>query len=213
MLKCMARIQRAVDGHRDHWRFAVHRLAVQAEANWSPSARITRRQPMRFRRLTKPWNSANGRKAVRSTMCRRANWWEIFGDTNLNALEVAGGTSANQQLKAAVARVDEARATARVARSDLMPSLNFDPEFQPRGVIRPTRIPSFGNITANTFSTPLDLSYEVDLWGRVRRGFPSARADAQASLADYYNVLLTLQADVAQNYFAGCARSTPKSPR
>jgi outer membrane protein, multidrug efflux system len=62
--------------------------------------------------------------------------------------------------------------------------------------------PSFGSITANTFSTPLDLSYEVDLWGRVRRGFESARADAQASLADYYNVLLTLQSDVAQNYFA-----------
>jgi multidrug efflux system outer membrane protein len=56
-------------------------------------------------------------------------------------------------------------------------------------------------VTANTFSTPLDLSYEVDLWGRVRRSFQSARADAQASLADYYNVLLTLEADVAQNYF------------
>jgi multidrug efflux system outer membrane protein len=46
------------------------------------------------------------------------------------------------------------------------------------------------------------LSYEIDLWGRVRRGFESARADAQAALADFYNVLLTLQADVAQNYFA-----------
>src|SRR4029077_7773824 len=56
--------------------------------------------------------------------------------------------------------------------------------------------------TADTFSTPVDLSYEVDLWGRVRRSFESARADAQASLASYYGVLLTLQADVAQNYFA-----------
>ncbi len=63
-------------------------------------------------------------------------------------------------------------------------------------------MPSFGNVTANNFSAPLDLSYEVDLWGRVRRGFQSARADAQASLANFYNVLLTLQADVAQNYFA-----------
>jgi multidrug efflux system outer membrane protein len=48
---------------------------------------------------------------------------------------------------------------------------------------------------------PLDLSYEVDLWGRVRRGFEGARADAAASVAAYHNVLLTLQADVAQNYF------------
>ena len=56
-------------------------------------------------------------------------------------------------------------------------------------------------MTANTWQTPLDLSYEVDLWGRVRRSFESARADAQASLADFDNVLLTLQADVAENYF------------
>jgi hydrophobe/amphiphile efflux-1 (HAE1) family protein/NodT family efflux transporter outer membrane factor (OMF) lipoprotein len=130
----------------------------------------------------------------------KGNWWEIFGDTNLNALE-SQALQANQQLKAAVARVDEARATARIARGDLLPSLNFDPGFQ-RERFSPNENPSFGNVTANTFSTPLDLSYEVDLWGRVRRSFQSARADAQASLADFYNVLLTLESDVAQNYFA-----------
>ena len=130
----------------------------------------------------------------------KGNWWEVFGDTNLNELE-AQALQANQELKAAVARVDQARATARVARSELMPSLSLDPSFD-RQRYSPNANPSFGNITANTFSTPLDLSYEVDLWGRVRRGFQGARADAQASLADYYNVLLTLQSDVAQNYFA-----------
>jgi multidrug efflux system outer membrane protein len=57
-------------------------------------------------------------------------------------------------------------------------------------------------MTANTFRAPLDLSYEIDLWGRVRRGFESARADAQASLAAFHSVLLTLHADVARNYFA-----------
>ncbi|MEI9959711.1 MAG: TolC family protein [Limisphaerales bacterium] len=130
----------------------------------------------------------------------KGNWWEIFGDTNLNALE-AQALSANQQLKAAVARVDQARSTARVARGQLLPSLSLDPSFT-RQRYSPNQNPSFGNVTANTFSTPLDLSYEVDLWGRVRRGFQSARADAQASLAEFYNVLLTLQSDVAQNYFA-----------
>jgi NodT family efflux transporter outer membrane factor (OMF) lipoprotein len=130
----------------------------------------------------------------------KGNWWEIFGDTNLNALE-AQAAQANQELKAAVARVDQARAIARVAHSDLLPGLNLDPSFN-RQRYSPDANPSFGNITANTFSTPLDLSYEVDLWGRVRRGFESARADAQASLAEFYNVLLTLQSDVAQNYFA-----------
>src|SRR5450432_569138 len=130
----------------------------------------------------------------------KGNWWEIFGDPNLNALE-AQALSASQQLKAAVARVDQARATARVARSELLPSLDFDPSYT-RQRYSPNADPSFGNLTANTFSTPLDLSYEVDLWGRVRRGFEGARADAQSSLATFYNVLLTLQSDVAQNYFA-----------
>jgi hydrophobe/amphiphile efflux-1 (HAE1) family protein/NodT family efflux transporter outer membrane factor (OMF) lipoprotein len=130
----------------------------------------------------------------------KGNWWEIFGDTNLNTLE-AQAVSANQQLKAAVARVDQARAIARIARSQLMPNLSLDPSFTREGY-SPNANPSFGNITANTFSAPLDLSYEVDLWGRIRRLFQGARADAQASLADFYNVLLTLQSDVAQNYFA-----------
>ena len=97
--------------------------------------------------------------------------------------------------------MDQARDTARVSRGQLLPSLDLDSNYS-RQRYSPNANPSFGNLTANTFSTPLDLSYEVDLWGRVRRGFESARADAQASLATYYNVLLTLQSDVAQNYFA-----------
>src|SRR5208282_3096611 len=109
----------------------------------------------------------------------KGNWWEVYNDTNLNALE----------------------AQARVARSALLPGLDLAPSFD-RQRYSPNAEPSFGSLTASTFSTPLDLSYEVDLWGRVRRGFESARADAQASLADFYNVLLTLQSDVAQNYFA-----------
>ncbi len=130
----------------------------------------------------------------------KGNWWEIFGDEQLNGLELRA-LQANQELKATVARVDQARATARVARSQLLPTVSFDPSYV-RQRYSPNQEPAFGNITANTFSTPLDLSYEIDLWGRVRRGFQSARADAQASLANFYTVLLTLQADVAQNYFA-----------
>jgi len=130
----------------------------------------------------------------------KGNWWEIYADTNLNTLE-AQALQANQQLKAAVARVDQARATARVARGELLPLITADPSYV-RQRYSPNANPSFGNVTANTFSAPLDLSYEVDLWGRVRRGFESARADAQVSLAEFYNVLLTLQSDVAQNYFA-----------
>ena len=127
-------------------------------------------------------------------------WWEIFGDETLNDLE-SRAAAANQELRAAVARVDQARAVARVARSELLPNLNFDPSYT-RQRFSPNQVPSFGPLTANTFRAPVDLSYEVDLWGRVRRSFESARADAAASLAAFHNVLLTLQADVARNYFA-----------
>src|SRR5204863_6983619 len=130
----------------------------------------------------------------------KGTWWQVFADTTLNDLE-GQALQANQEIKAAMARVEEARATARVARSELMPTLTLDPSFN-RQRYSPNQSPSFGALTANTFHTPLDLSYEVDLWGRVRRGFESTRAEAQGSLASFHNVLLTLEGDLAQNYFA-----------
>jgi hydrophobe/amphiphile efflux-1 (HAE1) family protein/NodT family efflux transporter outer membrane factor (OMF) lipoprotein len=130
----------------------------------------------------------------------KGSWWEVFGDTNLDALEVQA-LQANQELNGAFARLEQSRDAARVARGQLLPQVGLAPGFY-RERYSPNEQPSFGPLTANTFSTPLDFSYEVDLWGRVRRSFESSRADAQASLADYYNVLLTLQSDVAQNYFA-----------
>ena len=129
----------------------------------------------------------------------KGNWWEIFKDEELDRLQTQS-THENQNLRAAMARVNQARATARVARGELLPSLNLGPSWT-RQRFSPNQVPSFGDMTANNFSVPLDLSYEIDLWGRVRRNFESSRAEAQASLADYYNVLLTLQSDVAQNYF------------
>jgi multidrug efflux system outer membrane protein len=130
----------------------------------------------------------------------KGEWWEIFADDTLNDLQ-RRAAGANQELKAAVARVEQSRAVARVARSELLPALSADPSYT-RQRFSPNAVPNFGGITANEFRAPLDLSYEVDLWGRVRRGFESARADAQASLAAFGNVLLSLHSDVAQNYFA-----------
>ncbi len=130
----------------------------------------------------------------------KGNWWELFGDAHLNALET-NAIAGSQDLKAALARLNEARAPARVAHADLLPSASFNPSYQ-RQRYSPNQNPPFGDLTANSFSVPLDLSYEIDLWGEVRRGFESAHADAQASLAEYYNVLLSLQANVAQDYFS-----------
>jgi multidrug efflux system outer membrane protein len=129
----------------------------------------------------------------------RGDWWLVFGDGTLNRLE-AQARQSNQEFQAALARVEQSRAAARVARGALLPNLNADPGFS-RQSYSPNKVPTFGSLTANTFSAPLDLSYEVDLWGRVRRGFESARDEAQASVAALNTVLLTLQADVAENYF------------
>jgi multidrug efflux system outer membrane protein len=130
----------------------------------------------------------------------KGEWWRVFNDEVLNELE-RNATEANQQLKAAVSRVEQARAAARVARSELLPTISAEPSYV-RQHYSQNQVPNFGGITVDTFRAPLDLSYEIDLWGRVRRGFESARADAQASLAALQNVLLTMQSDVAQNYFA-----------
>jgi outer membrane protein, multidrug efflux system len=129
----------------------------------------------------------------------KGNWWKVFGDDALNGLQNRAA-GANQQAKAAVARVDQARATARTARSELLPTLDANPSYRRQKF--PSDQNSSGGLTVNNFQAPLDLSYEIDLWGRVRRSYESTSADSQASVAAYHNVLLVLQADVAQNYFA-----------
>jgi multidrug efflux system outer membrane protein len=127
----------------------------------------------------------------------KGDWWTLFDDPVLNDLE-ARATTANQSLKAAVARVDQSRATARITASQFFPQLSLEPAAQ-RFRTPPTVEPPL--FTATTYTLPLDLSYEVDLWGRVRRSFEAARAEAQASVADYDTILLSLNGDVATNYF------------
>ncbi len=137
----------------------------------------------------------------------KGEWWKIFNDPVLDELET-GAVADNQNLQAAVARVDEARAAARISRSRFFPELSLDPLLmrERTSANQPTPIPipppfTLSSAHLNTFSVPFDLSYEVDLWGRVRRSFEAARAQAEAGASDYQNVLLTLTADVAVNYF------------
>ena len=141
--------------------------------------------------------------AVPRDAAPKGPWWQIFHDTTLDELET-NALADSPTLRAAVARVDRARATARLSRSQFFPQLSLDPvyEYQQSSGHLPTPIPfHIPQARYQTFSVPLDLSYEVDLWGRVRRGFESAGADAQASAADYQSVLLTMTADVAVDYF------------
>jgi multidrug efflux system outer membrane protein len=130
-------------------------------------------------------------------------WWELYADAELDRLQ-AEALNGSQTLKGALARVEQARARARVSRADFFPTLTASPAWQ-RYRTSETTAPSGGfrteSITANEFNLPIDLSYEIDLWGKVRRAFESNRAELLASAAAYQQVLFTLQADVASTYF------------
>ncbi|MDA8388066.1 MAG: efflux transporter outer membrane subunit [Nitrospiraceae bacterium] len=133
----------------------------------------------------------------------KGNWWKIFHDPVLDGLENAAAAG-NQDLSAAMARVEEARAVARQSRSAFFPELSLDPSANRQRTTGhlPTPIPiTVPPAYINTYSVPFDLGYEADLWGRLRRSFEAAGAQAQASAADYQNTLLTLTADVAADYF------------
>jgi multidrug efflux system outer membrane protein len=135
----------------------------------------------------------------------KGNWWEIFGEPELGALETQAST-ANQQLKAAVDRFEEARAVMDVTRAGLFPNLSLSGSYTRQRTSPNTPSVATGRAfghpsTFNDFTVPLDLSYEVDLWGRVRRSVESARAAAQASADDLETIKLMIQAEVAVDYF------------
>jgi hydrophobe/amphiphile efflux-1 (HAE1) family protein/NodT family efflux transporter outer membrane factor (OMF) lipoprotein len=144
------------------------------------------------------YRDAVWKEAAPAELVDKGRWWEIFGDSELNAL-VERATENNHSLRAALMRFEQARAEARVTRTEFFPSLRLQPSFT-RERFSSNQDPNFGLVNATTARMPLDLSYEIDLWGRVRRGFESARASAQASAADYHNALLSVQAEVAQSY-------------
>jgi multidrug efflux system outer membrane protein len=145
-----------------------------------------------------PWKEGQPRDAE-----IKQNFWETFDDAVLTGLEQEATTN-SPDLRAAFERVEESRAVARITRADLFPGVSFDPNAS-RTRYSANRTTQPGSTVlgyaGNDFVLPLDLSYEVDLWGRVRRSFRSAREQAQASAAAYQTVLLSLQADVAKTYF------------
>jgi multidrug efflux system outer membrane protein len=107
---------------------------------------------------------------------------------------------ANRSVEAALARLERARAVARLPKADLLPTLDLNPSY--RNFQRTlSGFGGAGSITNSDFQVPFDLSYEVDLWGRVRRTFEAAHAQAQASQAAYETVLLSVTAEVARTYF------------
>lgn len=144
----------------------------------------------------------NWKIAQPSDEARKGNWWEIFQDPQLNALEEKLSVS-NQSLRAANDRFTEARDALKITRSAKYPlvtvgsSITQYRESRDRALASPTSPLYYSDFLVSGG----DLSYEADVWGRVRHLVESSRAQAQASAADLETVRLSLHAELALDYF------------
>ncbi|CCB85035.1 efflux transporter outer membrane subunit [Parachlamydia acanthamoebae] len=130
------------------------------------------------------------------------NWWEIFDDQRLNNLE-ALAVSNNRNLFAAFERVQEARYRAGVVAADLYPQFTLDPLYSNQEVLLKTLgAPStFLRVHELLYNLPLNLSYQMDLWGRLTDQYYAAKYTWEAQIEDYRLVLLNLTTDLATAYY------------
>jgi multidrug efflux system outer membrane protein len=122
-------------------------------------------------------------------------WWEIFGDEKLQAL-LTEALAVNHDLRAAAARVEQARQLIGVARSEMFPLLGYNGQ-----AARQRADTLAGKQSFNSFLTTVNLAWEIDVWGRIRRQTEAARANFYATDDVRRGVLLTLMSDVASAYF------------
>ena len=131
----------------------------------------------------------------------RGPWWNIFQDPALDALE-ARVTDANQDLKAAFARLQEARANTRIARASYFPTITANAgATRARSSVNAPKFNSLKPGAFNDFQLNADVSYEFDVWGRVRNTVAAARATQQATAADLAVLDLSTHAELATDYF------------
>ena len=152
--------------------------------------------PPAFKEVPQGWKLAQPADQV-----LRGKWWEIFQNPRLNVLEEQINVS-NQTLKAAQAQFAQARALVRFDRADYYPTATAGLSATE---IRQSQNRPLRSLTSKTTYTdivlPMDVAYEPDVWGRVRRTVEAARADAQATAADLQSVSLSLHAELALDYF------------
>lgn len=134
-------------------------------------------------------------------------WWTIFNDPLLDSLEVAG-LQHNQDLQIMVARVDEAREHIKIAQSYQYPSLQLNPYFASQSLSpnRPTAMAlqegqELNRFSLQTYQLPLDVSYEVDLWQRIKGQVKETTQIKEASEAELQAAALTVSSEIARHYF------------
>jgi multidrug efflux system outer membrane protein len=150
---------------------------------------------------TGPWKESPAPASI-----ARGDWWKVFGDPVLDALEEQASAN-SPRLRAAAARVEQARAVAGIVEAGRYPNVGVSVDvarYEASGnrPDQPSKVPGNVPYASNVFRVPLYASYEIDIWGRLARQIEAADARAEASLAAYQTVLLTLHGEVAQAYFA-----------
>jgi NodT family efflux transporter outer membrane factor (OMF) lipoprotein len=159
-------------------------------------AKPTATTPPSFKEVPPDWKTA-----APSDQIARGKWWEIFQDPQLNALEEQVNVS-NENLKAAEAQFRQARALVRFNRAAYYPTVTAgaSAEREHLSSHRPL-VPPSTQTNGTDLVLPVDVSYEADVFGRVRHTVEAARANAQASAADLEALRLSLHAELAFDYF------------
>ncbi len=159
-------------------------------------AKPTAATPPSYKEVPPDWKTAQP-----SDRIARGKWWEIYQDPQLNALEEQINVS-NENLKAAEARFRQARALVRLNRADYYPTVTAGASAAREHLSshRPL-VPTSTRTDGTDLVIPVDVSYEADVFGRVRHAVEAARAGAQASAADLEAVRLSLHAELALDYF------------
>ena len=171
--------------------------AALAGCNLAPAYKVPATPVAAQYRDTGPWVQAQP-----ADQLPRADWWSLYGDPRLDQLQQRL-LAHNADLAAALAHYQQAQALFREARSGYFPQIGAG-----AGAVRqrqsdtaPMRSPT-APADYDTYTAGAQLSYEVDLWGRVRDTVAAGRAEAQATAADLASVQLSLQAQLADDYLA-----------
>ena len=147
--------------------------------------------PLRHGKIARPISDA----------CYTDYWWEVFNDPLLNSLEQEV-LSKNYDLQIAFNRVQEARALMNAAKADLYPQLYLNPSYSNEGVLYESY--SDGVIVRAhelLYLLPFSLSYEADLWGKIRSRYQAARENWEGQIEAYNSTMLILTADLAAVYY------------
>jgi NodT family efflux transporter outer membrane factor (OMF) lipoprotein len=152
-------------------------------------------QPIAYKEAHQNWVKAKPQCATMP----RGPWWKIYNDKVLDQLENQV-ILANQDVKAALARYEQACAAVAAAKSDLFPTITGVANVTRQKTSRNTANPS-SNSRFTDYVVGFNLNYELDVWGRVRNSVAAAKTKAEASAADLATINLGLQTELAINYF------------